>query len=89
MKPLVRATRALSGVLAGGLVVLALALVGSWFVATRLGVAGPPLSFLVWHGLAAAVAVGLQVRADRAGSTPAALGVVLVGVVVLATLWLA
>jgi hypothetical protein len=85
----VRGLRALSGVLAGGLVVLALALVGSWVVATRLGVPGPPVSFLVWHGLAAVAAVALQVRADRARSSAAALGVVVLSAVVLAALWLA
>jgi hypothetical protein len=80
---------AVSGVLAGGLVVLALALVGSWVVATRLGVPGPPVPFLVWHGLAAAAAVALQVHADRRRSRSAALAVVVLSAVVLGALWLA
>lgn len=80
---------AVSGLLAGGLVVLALALVVSWVIATRLGVPGPPVSFLVWHGLLAAVAVVLQVRADRRRSPAAALAVVVLTAVVLGVLWLA
>jgi hypothetical protein len=81
--------QAVSGVLAGGLVVLAVALAVTWVVATRLGVPGPPPAFLAWHALAAALAVALQVRADRARSALAALGVVAISAAVLAALWLA
>lgn len=81
--------QAVSGVLAGGLVALAVALVATWVVATRLGVPGPPVPFLVWHGVAAVVAVVLQVRADRARSTAASAAVAGLAVVVLGGLWFA
>ena len=81
--------QAVSGLLAGGLVVLAVALAASWVIATRLGVPGPPVPFLVWHGLAAAVALGLQVYGDRRRSPAAALAVVVLSAVVLGALWLA
>lgn len=85
--------RGLSGLLAGGLVVLALALGVAWVVATRTGAPGPAPSFLAWHAVAAVVAVVAQVRADRAADgghgAGAALAVVGVSAVVLAALWLA
>ena len=86
------ALRRISGVLAGGLVVLAVALGVAWVVATRSGSPGPAPGFLAWHALAAVAAVVAQVRADRAPdgrSTVPALLVVVISVVVLAALWLA
>ncbi len=83
--------RAVSGVLAGGLVVLALTLGVAWVLATRTGSPGPAPGFLLWHGVAAMVALGAQLRADRApdrGGSLAAGVVVLISVVVLAGLWL-
>lgn len=84
--------RRVSGVLAGGLVVLAVALGVAWVVATRTGSPGPAPGFLAWHAIAAVAAVVAQVRADRApdgrGAGPA-LAVVVISVVVLAVLWLA
>lgn len=84
--------RRVSGVLAGGLVVLAVALGVAWVVATRTGSPGPAPGFLAWHAIAAVAAVAAQVRADRApdgrGAGPA-LAVVVISVVVLAVLWLA
>ena len=80
--------RGFTGVLAGGLVVLALALGVAWVVATRTGSAGPAPWFLAWHALAAVAAVVLQVRADRE-SPAAALGVLGISVAVLGVLWLA
>lgn len=77
----------LSGVLAGGLVALAVALVATRVVATQLGVPGPPVPFLVWHGLAAVAAVVLQVRADRARSPAASAAVAGVAALVLGALW--
>jgi hypothetical protein len=80
--------RGFTGVLAGGLVVLALALGVAWVVATRTGSPGPAPWFLVWHALAAVAAVALQVRADRR-SPLAALGVLGISAAVLGVLWLA
>lgn len=86
------ALRRLSGVLAGGLVVLAVALGVAWVVATRTGSPGPAPGFLAWHAIAAVAALVAQVRADRAphgrGVGPA-LAVVVISVAVLAALWLA
>jgi hypothetical protein len=84
--------RRVSGVLAGGLVVLAVALGVAWVVSTRTGSPGPAAGFLAWHAVAAVAALVAQVRADRAadgrGTVPA-LAVVLISAVVLAALWLA
>ncbi|WP_219418256.1 hypothetical protein [Pseudonocardia nigra] len=82
--------RGLSGVLAGGLVALALALVVAAFVAGRTGAPGPGTARLVWHVLAAAVAVPAQWYADRrAGvqSAAAAGAVLAISAGVLAALW--
>ncbi len=68
--------RGLSGVLVGGLVALALVLLGGWFYADRSGLPGPGLGVLVGHGTAAVAAVVAQVwvdrRPDRTGTLAAA-----------------
>ncbi|MBW0117551.1 hypothetical protein [Pseudonocardia abyssalis] len=87
-----RALRKVSGVLAGGLVVLAVALGVAWVAATRTGAPGPAGSFLAWHAVAAVAAVVAQIRADRAPDgrgAGAALVVLVISAVVLAALWLA
>jgi ABC-type Fe3+-siderophore transport system permease subunit len=84
--------RTLTGLLAGGLVALALALLVAWFVAARIGSAGPGPDMLVGHGVAAVLAVVAQVQADRRTGPPAALAmaaVVAITVAVLAVQWLA
>lgn len=84
--------RALSGLLAGGLVALVVALAVGWFVATRSGTAGPDPSTLLWHAVAAVAAVVAQRYADRhpdAAGAVAAGAVVAVTVAVLAGQWLA
>lgn len=81
----------MSGVLAGGLLALAVALGVVWVVATRTGEPGPAPALLLWHAVAAVVALGAQVRADRRadrGGAIAAGVVVLISVVVLLALWL-
>ena len=86
-----RLVRGLSGVLVGGLVALALVLLGGWFYADRAGLPGPGLGMIVGHGLAAVVAVVAQVRVDRrtdrAGTVTAAglAGLIIGG---LALVWL-
>jgi hypothetical protein len=76
--------RTLSGVLAGGLVALALVLGAGWFYADRTGSPGPGTGMLVGHAVAAALAVGAQWwvdrRRDRAGTLAAAALVVAVSV---------
>lgn len=83
--------RGFSGLLAGGLAALAVALFAAWFVADRTGSAGPGAPTLVWHTVAAVVAVAAQVYADRragARGVVAALAVVAVTAGVLAAQWL-
>lgn len=84
--------RALSGLLAGGLVALVAALCVAWLVANRLGTAGPDPLTLGWHAGAATAAVLAQRYADRHADlfgTAAALAVVGVTSAVLAAQWLA
>jgi hypothetical protein len=88
----VRLLRGLSGLLAGGLVALVLALVGAWFLAEQLGVPGPTVSTIAGHAVAAVAAVLAQHQADRrrdGAAVAAALAVVLITAVVLAVQWLA
>ncbi len=83
--------RGLSGVLAGGLVVLVVVLVVAWVVAAREGSPGPGAAMLAGHVVAAAVAVAVQVYADRTPGprgTLAALGVVVLIGMVLTSAWL-
>jgi hypothetical protein len=76
-----------TGLLAGGLAVLALALVASWMVAPRLGLPGPAVDLLAWHLAAAVAVVVAQVRADRSGRPGAVLAVGGAALVVLGLLW--
>ncbi|WP_024799953.1 hypothetical protein [Nocardia sp. BMG51109] len=60
-----RLLRALSGIVAGGLVVLTAVLVGAEFMGGRRGFPGPGTGMLAWHiGLTVAAVVG-QVFSDR------------------------
>lgn len=62
---LLRTVRGFSGVLAGGLVVLAVAVgVAQWLVGSS-GRPGPGTDVVVWHAVAALAAVTFQVIADR------------------------
>jgi hypothetical protein len=93
-RPEPRALRLLcgfSGVLAGGLVALAVVLLVAGIVAQQRGVPGPGALTIVMHLVAAVVAVLVQRRADRARGTAAAgaaLAVVALTVVALAAQWL-
>lgn len=83
--------RALSGLLVGGLVVLAVALGVGWLIASWGGGTGPGPATLIWHGLAAVAAVPLQVYADRhqdGRGTAAAAVAAGITVAVLAVQWL-
>ncbi|TWF76318.1 hypothetical protein FHX44_112208 [Pseudonocardia hierapolitana] len=87
----VRLLRGVSGVLAGGLVALAVGLLVAGIVAQQRAVPGPGALAIGGHALAAAVAVLVQRRADRTAGAPAAgaaLGVVALTVVVLGAQWL-
>ncbi|WP_280263604.1 hypothetical protein [Nocardia wallacei] len=60
-----RLLRALSGIVAGGLVVLTAVLIGAEFVGQRRGFPGPGTATLAWHIALSAVAVAAQIFADR------------------------
>jgi hypothetical protein len=84
--------RGLTGLLAGGLVALVVALALTWVVAERVGVPGPGTGTVAWHIAAAAAAVLAQREADRRRDrvgTLAALAVVAIAAAVLTVMWLA
>ncbi|WP_324194242.1 hypothetical protein [Nocardia blacklockiae] len=55
----------MSGVVAGGLVMLTLVLIGAALVADRRGFPGPGAEMLGWHIGLSAVAVAAQIFTDR------------------------
>ncbi len=83
--------RGFTGVLAGGLVVIAVALGVAWVAATNTGSAGPAPGLLAWHAVAAVAAVVAQVRADRGGrgTAVAVCAVLVISAAVLGVLWFA
>jgi steroid 5-alpha reductase family enzyme len=86
-----RALRGLTGVLAGGLVALLVALVVAWVVSRNTDMPGPGTATLVWHAIAAVVAVAAQVYADRrpdGRGLLAAVGVLLTAAALLFFQWL-
>ena len=92
LRPRRSLARGLSGVLVGGLVVLALVLLAGWFYAGRTGLPGPGAGMLAAHLGAAVGAVAAQIwvdrRTDRAGTLAAlALSVAVVGGLTLAWLF--
>lgn len=80
-----RILRGLAGVLAGGMVVLALGILVVWVGADRYGLPGPGADVVIGHGVGAVLAVvGQRVadrRPDRTGTIAAALVVGLVAFV--------
>ncbi len=84
--PAGRAARGLSGVVAGGLVALTIVVcLAQWLAATS-GVPGPGAATIVGHLVAAVVAVGLQLAAERSRdriATPASCAVLLLAAAVL------
>lgn len=60
-----RAVRSLSGLVAGGLVVLAAVVIGFAVLGDDRGFPGPGDESVTWHVLGALVAVAAQVFADR------------------------
>jgi hypothetical protein len=87
----VRLLRGCSGVFAGGLVALAVALLVAGVVAQQREVPGPGAVSIGGHVVAAVAAVVLQRRADRSPGAQAAgwaFAVMALTAVVLAVLWL-
>lgn len=85
----VRALRGLSGILAGGLVALGVAVcVAQWLVGPS-GPPGPGTAVVIGHVLAALAAVALQMVADRARGPLAALTSGSILVITAGVLWFA
>lgn len=81
-----RAVRAVSGVLAAGVVVLTLVVLAAAVLAQRRSIDGPGAGTLVAHGVAAVLVVAAQVWADRGNRGDRAMRVGLgCGVVVVVT----
>lgn len=82
----VRAPRGLSGVVAGGLVALAIAVCVAQWLASTSGRPGPGLGAVACHVVAALAAVVLQLLAERApgrGAAPASWSVLVLAAGVL------
>jgi hypothetical protein len=82
-----RVAHGLSGVLAGGLVVLAIAVCVAQWLAGASGRPGPGLAVVAGHGVAAAVAVALQLAADRCRGRTAALASYTILLLTTCVLW--
>jgi hypothetical protein len=83
----VRAARGLSGLLAGGLVALAIAVCAAQWLAGVSGRPGPGMAAVVGHVAAALATVALQLMADRFRGTFAALASGSVLVIAAGVLW--
>lgn len=79
--------RGLTGTLAGGLAVLALVLLGAQLFWLAEDAPGPGVAHVVGHLVAATVAVGAQVFADRKRGIPAGLAGLVVLASVVVVLW--
>lgn len=84
---LARLWRGVSGVLAVGLALLALAMIGVQVYAGTHDLPGPGLGVVIGHVAAAAAAVAAQVVADRRRGWPVALCGLLVVLLAAATMW--
>ncbi len=82
-----RVSRGLSGVLAGGLVVLAIAVCLAQWLASTSDRPGPGIAPVAGHVVAAAAAVALQQAADRSRGRSAALASYSIVVLTAAVLW--
>lgn len=82
-----RALRGLSGVLAGGLVALAIVVCAAQWLASQSGRPGPGMAAVVGHVVAAASAVVLQLAAERSLGRNAALASWSVLVLTAGVLW--
>ena len=82
-----RATVELSGVLAGGLVALAITVCLAQWLAGASGYPGPGSATVVGHVLVGLGAVGLQLAAERFPGRVATLAACSIGVLAAAALW--
>ncbi|NKX88459.1 hypothetical protein [Nocardia coubleae] len=81
------AVRALSGVVAGGVVALLCVVVGAALIGARRDFPGPGGESLTWHVLVTVVVVGAQIVADRRRGVAALAGSAVVFVMTGALLW--
>ncbi|MFE7719045.1 hypothetical protein ACFU44_08370 [Nocardia rhizosphaerihabitans] len=79
--------RGLSGIVAGGVVVLLCVVAGAAVIGSRRDFPGPGAESLTWHVLAAIVVVGAQVFADRRRGPAAFTGSAVVLVTTGVLLW--
>jgi hypothetical protein len=77
----------ISGVVAGGVVMLTAAVLGAWLIGRVRGFPGPSATLIWGHLAAAVVAVAVQRYADRRAGAWAALGALAVLAVAAAVLW--
>jgi len=83
----VRWLRAFSGVIAGGVVVLTLVVIGAAVVGRERDFPGPGSESIVWHVATAILVVAAQVQADRRrGVVAVAMSIVIIAATVL-LLW--
>lgn len=83
----VRALRGLSGVLAGGLVALAVTVAAAQWLIGSVDRPGPGLAVVAGHTAAAVAAVGLQLVADRSRGARATLAACAVLALTALVLW--
>ena len=83
----VRAVRGLSGVVAGGVLMLLIVVGATAVLGAERGFPGPGAASLTWHVVAAITVVVLQWQADRRHGLTAALAALLVFVAAFVLLW--
>ncbi len=79
--------RGLSGMVAAGVVVLAVVVVGAAYVGGNRNFPGPGTEAIVWHLVAAVLAITAQILADRTRGAVAAGASLLVVGIAAALLW--
>ncbi|MGV9414690.1 hypothetical protein ACWDOP_32710 [Nocardia sp. NPDC003693] len=79
--------RGLSGIVAGGTVVLAATVVGAEIVGARRGFPGPGAADVAWHVVAAIAVVAAQIYSDRRSGSAAFFGSVVVFLLAGYLLW--
>ncbi|MGY4099517.1 hypothetical protein ACW2Q0_08130 [Nocardia sp. R16R-3T] len=82
-----RVLRGLSGIVAGGMFVLALVVVGAAVIAARRGFPGPGGESVTWHVATSAIGIGAQIFSDRHRGSAAFYGSMVVFIVAGILLW--
>ncbi|WP_040695075.1 MULTISPECIES: hypothetical protein [Nocardia] len=82
-----RVLRGLSGIVAGGMFVLALVVIGTAVIAARRGFPGPGGESVTWHVATSAIGLGAQIFSDRHRGLAAFSGSVVVFIVAGILLW--